>query len=266
MGKTVRVRRALNGLNLLLTAGILLISANDPIAGPVPEYACKVIASFPHDQEAFTQGLIFHNGNLYEGTGLRGKSSIRRVDLSSGRVLKSRSLPPSLFGEGIAIVGDRIIQLTWRAGLAFEYDPVDFVITRTFSYKAEGWGLTYDGNRLIMSDGSSRLYFLDPSSFRVIETLSVKENGRPVRRINELEYIKGYIYANIWKTSRIAVIDPSSGKVEAWLDLSDVVERAGGDNSSRTLNGIAYDAKRDRIYVTGKLWPRIYEIEILPPR
>ncbi|UCH80096.1 MAG: glutaminyl-peptide cyclotransferase [Nitrospiraceae bacterium] len=224
----------------------------------------KVINTFPHDDQAFTQGLAFKNGLLYEGTGMYGKSELTKRRLESIRPLKRYKLPSSLFGEGITVYNDKIIQLTWRSGTGLVYQLSDFRLLGSFSYTTEGWGITHDGKQLIMSDGTDSLHFLDTESYKEIKRVKVFDDSTPVRRLNELEFIKGKIYANIWKTDRIAVINPKSGQVEAWLNLEKLTAQAGGDNTYKTLNGIAYDEENDRLFVTGKLWPKIYEIKVIP--
>jgi glutamine cyclotransferase len=258
-----------------LAAGLLLyiisptLSAEQPPQQEIPQNPAPVIRytlenTYPHDSAAFTQGLVFHDGFIYEGTGIRGKSELRRVDLPTGKILKRHALPESLFGEGVTIWGDSLIQLTWRSKTAIIYNRKDFSISGSFHYATEGWGITNDGKALIMSDGTELLYFLDPETYSVSSTLRVVDAGLPVRSLNELEYVKGRIYANVWRTNRIAVINPVTGSVTAWIDLSMLAERAGGDRRVKTLNGIAYDNKLDRLFVTGKLWPSIYEIKTDP--
>jgi glutamine cyclotransferase len=224
----------------------------------------RVVRTFPHDPNAFTQGLVYENGSLYESTGLYGCSTIRRVDLETGRILQIRNLPANYFGEGIAIVGDRIIQLTWREHRGFVYDKKTFELLGEFSYPTEGWGLTFDGKRLIMSDGSSTLYFMDPSTFEILGKIEVHDGKKAVDRLNELEFIEGFVYANVWMEDRIAVIDPENGKVVSWIDLSGIY--AGKKEINDVLNGIAYDPEKKRLYVTGKRWTSIFEIEVAGQR
>jgi len=226
----------------------------------------EVLNTFPHDDQAFTQGLAFEKGVLYEGTGRFGKSELTKRMLESIEPIKRYKLPSSLFGEGITFYKNEIIQLTWRAGVGLVYNPTGFRLLKSFSYSTEGWGITNDGKHLIMSDGTDKLYFLNPESYKEMRQIKVTDNGNPVIRINELEYIKGKIYANIWKTDRIAIIHPESGIIEGWINLDKLVNQAGGDNNYKTLNGIAYDEENDRIFVTGKLWPEIYEIRIIPAK
>jgi glutaminyl-peptide cyclotransferase len=221
----------------------------------------RVLHTYKHDREAFTQGLLFHDGFLYEGTGTEGKSSLRKVDLATGNVLRRVDLPSAYFGEGLALWKDKLIQLTWKSKIGFVYDLATFKQVRTFTYNREGWGITQDGKRLIMSDGSSTLYFWDPETFKEIGHLNVTDHGRSVPELNELEYVRGEIYANVWRTERIARISPSTGKVVGWIDLPGLLppaDRAGAD----VLNGIAYDAKLNRLFVTGKWWPKLFQIEM----
>ncbi|MBL7048392.1 MAG: glutaminyl-peptide cyclotransferase [Nitrospira sp.] len=222
----------------------------------------KIINTYPHDPEAFTQGLVYEDGLLYESTGRYGYSSLRKTDIQSGRILNIHHLPPQLFGEGTVIYNDRIIQLTWKQGVGFIYDKKGLNLNSSFNYATEGWGITHDDSRLIMSDGTDTLYFLSPESYKKIGSIKVSYKQQPVNNLNELEYIKGRIYANVWRTNNIAVINPETGHIEAWLNLEKLTRLAGGDTASKTLNGIAYDQKNDRIFVTGKLWPYIYEIKV----
>ncbi|MEB3274999.1 MAG: glutaminyl-peptide cyclotransferase [Prochlorothrix sp.] len=227
-----------------------------------PVYGYRVLQTYPHDPEAFTQGLLFHDGELYEGTGLWGRSSLRRVTLVTGEVQQQHNLANRYFGEGLTLWGDRLIQLTWRSGQGFVYDRASFELLQTFQYGTEGWGLTQDGQSLILSDGSDRLYFLDPDTFELRRFVVVREGDRPLQRLNELEYINGEVWANVWLETRIARIDPATGQVLAWVDLTGL-EPTVRANPDAVLNGIAYDAEADRLFVTGKLWPRLYEIEVV---
>lgn len=224
---------------------------------PVSGY--EVVRTYPHDPKAFTQGLFYLDGFLYEGTGLKGESGIRKVRLENGEVLQIQRLEERYFGEGIAAVGNSIVQLTWQAEVGFVYDLKTLERQRTFSYEGEGWGLTFDGSRLIMSDGSDTLRFLDPKTLKETGRVRVKDGGRPVPQLNELEMVKGEIYANVWGQDRIARISPKTGQVLGWIDLRGLLspqEAAGVD----VLNGIAYDAAGDRLFVTGKWWPKLFEI------
>jgi glutamine cyclotransferase len=227
--------------------------------GRTPVHYYRVIRSYPHDRQAFTQGLVYEGGFFYEGTGLHGRSALRRVEPASGRILKEIGLDQSHFGEGITIFGDRIVQLTWKSHVGFVYDKNSFHLLRTFTYPGEGWGITHDGKRLIMSDGTSVLHFLDPQDFREVATLGVHDERGPVAGLNELEYVKGVIYANVWPTDRIAVIDPRKGRIRAWIDLKGLLGQTDLQGVD-VLNGIAYDARGDRLFVTGKLWPKVFEI------
>jgi glutamine cyclotransferase len=247
---------------LSLVGSSLEISPQRQTRTPVQGY--RVVRSFPHDPASFTQGLIFRDGVLYEGTGLKGQSAIRKVRLETGEVLQQRALEARYFGEGIAEWNDTIVQLTWETGIGFVYDRASFALKRTFTYTGEGWGLTQDGSRLIMSDGSATLRFLDPATLREAGRLVVREGATPVLNLNELEFVRGEIFANVWQTDRIVRIDPRSGHVRAVVDLTGPLpasERARVD----VLNGIAYDPEGNRLFVTGKLWPRLYEIEIVEP-
>lgn len=227
----------------------------------------QVVHSYPHDPKAFTQGLIFVDGHLYESTGLEGRSSLRMVDLSSGQVLQNFSLSPDYFGEGLTDWGSNLIQLTWVSHKAFVYDRFSFRLLKTLSYEGEGWGLTHDGKQLILSDGTPYLRFLDPDTFRVLRKLRVMdESGKPVENLNELEYIRGEIYANVWQTNQIARISPQSGKVLGRIDLSGLLDESQLQGNGAVLNGIAYDATGDRLFVTGKLWPKLFEIRIVPAK
>jgi len=228
--------------------------------GDVPIYSFRLVHTYPHDRQAFTQGLAFHQGQLYEGTGIHGRSSLRQVDMKTGKVMKLHKLPDHLFGEGLAVFGDRIIQLTWRSNVGFIYDRRTFELIREFHYAGEGWGIASDGHRLIMSDGSDTLYFLDPETLAETGRIQVIDRGRMVYRLNELEYVNGEIYANIWQMDRIARIDPETGSVVGWIDLSGLLDRGGDNGKAGILNGIAYDQKHNRLLVTGKYWPYMFEI------
>lgn len=226
---------------------------------PVAGY--QLVRSYPHDPQAFTQGLVYADGVLYEGTGLNGQSGIRKVKLETGEVLQIQPLESRHFGEGIALVGDHIIQLTWQSGVGFVYDRTTFQRQRTFTYRGEGWGLTYDGSRLIMSDGSSTLRFLDPETYRETGRLQVRDRGTPVTQLNELEIVKGEIFANVWQTERIVRISPKTGEVLGWIDMRGLLSPAEASRVD-VMNGIAYDAKNDRLFVTGKHWPKLFEVRV----
>jgi glutaminyl-peptide cyclotransferase len=229
-----------------------------------PVYGYTVVNSFPHDPQAFTQGLIVRDGVLYESTGLNGQSSLRKVRLETGEVLQRISVDGRYFAEGMTDWGNRLIQLTYTTKIGFVYDLSTFALQRTFDYSGQGWGLTHDRRRLIMSDGTSALRFLDPETLRETGRVTVKDGDKPIENLNELEWVKGEVFANVWLTNRIAIVAPESGRVTAWLDLSNIrgPVRSGTDD---VLNGIAYDAARDRLFVTGKLWPRLFEIRITRP-
>jgi len=253
-------RAALAGL----AAAPLSMLPMAPALAATPVQGYRLVNSYPHDPGAFTQGLFFHDGFLYEGTGLHGRSSIRKVEVETGRVVQAVELPEAFFGEGITIWGDRLIAITWQEQTAFVLDLKTFKLWRKFNYTGEGWGLTQNGRELIMSDGSAQLRFLDPLSFRELRRLRVTAGGKPVDQLNELEWVEGEIYANVWQSDRIARIDPKTGHVKAWIDLAGLLpQRSGSDD---VLNGIAYDAKKKRLFVTGKLWPRLFEIELKPAR
>ena len=226
-----------------------------------PVYGYEVVNVYPHDREAFTQGLLYRDGVLFESTGLKGRSTLRKVELATGKVLQQKRLDNRYFAEGLALWGSRLVQLTWDTNVGFVYDLETFAQTRTFSYAGEGWGLTQDGKRLILSDGTPTLRFLDPETFRVTGTVIVRDGSVPVEDLNELEYIDGEIYANVWTTDRIAIISPATGVVSRWINLEGLMPRAATTGDA-VLNGIAYDAGRRRLFVTGKLWPRLFEIRV----
>ncbi len=235
-------------------------------------YRYKVIRSYPHDRKAFTQGLVYGDGLLYEGTGLRGQSAITRRNLETGKTVKRLRLPDKYFGEGITIFGDRLIQLTWKSNVGFVYQKDTFTLLGQFTYPTQGWGITQDGKRLILSDGSATVRFLDPNTYAETGRVEVRDRGRPVRRINELEFITdaeqhcgdGRIYANIWPTDYIAIIHPKTGRVTGWIDLTGLYTPSNGRKSEDVPNGIAYIPETKRLLVTGKLWPKLYEIELTP--
>ena len=229
----------------------------------VPLYTYQVVNILPHDPTAFTQGLVFENGLFYEGTGLKGRSSLRRVDVQSGQVQQQHDLASEFFGEGIALWDDRIIQLTWQENVAFVYDKATFTEQGRLSYPTEGWGLTHDGQKLIMSDGSDTLFFRDPETFEEIGRVQVLYQGQPVFKLNELEFIGGEVYANIWQTNYIVRINPASGQVVGVIDLTGILDNVPLMQPADVLNGIAYDPASDRLFVTGKLWPAVFEIDLL---
>ena len=230
-----------------------------------PVQGVRIVRTYPHDPGAFTQGLFWLDGKLYESTGLVGQSTIREVSLDDGRVLRSADIPPGLFGEGIVNWGPEIISITWRDGVGFRWDRSTFRQTGTFNYPGEGWGLTQDGRDIIMSDGTAELRFLDPATMAERRRVAVTSAGRPVTQLNELEFVNGEILANVWQSALIARIEPATGEVKGWIDLRTLAaENGGGTGEDNVLNGIAWDAQRDRLFVTGKNWPRLYEIDPLP--
>ena len=231
-------------------------------AAGAPTVGYDLVKVYPHDPQAFTQGLVYLDGYLYEGTGLNGRSTLRKVKLENGEVLQIQKVDSQYFGEGIVVWKDRIVQLTWQAGLGFIYDRASFRRTGTFNYSGEGWGLTHDGTRIIMSDGSSSLRFLNPDTLKETGRLPVKDGATPVANLNELEFVKGAILANIWQTDRLARISPRTGQVMQWIDLRGLLDPRDAAHGVDVLNGIAYDAARDRLFVTGKLWPKLFEIRI----
>jgi glutamine cyclotransferase len=227
-----------------------------------PTYGYRIVNRYPHDPKAFTQGLVFVDGFLFEGTGLRGRSSLRKVDLATGTILQYKNLPANFFGEGVTIFGNKVIQLTWRANLGFVYDKNTFQLIETFHYPTEGWGITHDDEHLIMSDGTSILYFLDPYTYKEKRQIKVRDPGGPVSNLNELEYVQGLILANVWKTDMIAQISPETGEVVGWIDLRGLLRPEDRIQRVDVLNGIAFDQRNNRLFVTGKLWPRLFEIEL----
>ena len=255
-------------IGLLTLTGVFFIYRYSNIeananSNVIPVYSYKVVNTYPHDRSAFTEGLVFENGVLYEGTGLRGYSNLRRVKLETGEILQIYELLPQFFGEGVTIYGDKIIQLTWQSNIGFVYDKYSFKLLQEFNYPDEGWGITHDGKHLIVSDGTSTLHFLNPETFEEISQIEVSANDTPVTKINELEYIQGEIYANIWLTELIARIDPLTGQVIGWIDLKGILSPEDDSETVDVLNGIAHDPKNSRLFVTGKFWPKLFEIELI---
>ena len=230
--------------------------------GDPPVYSFEVVKTYPHDPAAFTQGLIFAGGFLYESTGLNGASSLRKVDLTTGRVLQKVDVPVQYFAEGLTLFHGRLFQLTWQAHKGFIYDQDTFAMEMDFPFESEGWGLTHDDQYLIQSDGSNQLRFIDPSTFQVKRTINIMDRGRPLFELNELEYIKGEIYSNIWHDDRIVRIDPATGRIVGWINLAGLLSPQEQREPENVLNGIAYDDVEDRIFVTGKRWPKLFEIRL----
>ena len=241
-----------------LLAAVLMMQA----ATPVPAGNYRVIHAYPHDQHAFTQGLVYADGHLYESTGIQGQSTLREEDLDTGRILRMQLVSDKYFAEGLTDWKNSLIQLTWQSHLALVYDRTTFRLLRTFPYQGEGWGLTHDLKSLILSDGTATLRFFDPDTFKELRRITVKDHGKPVTQLNELEFIHGEIYANIWHSNRIARISPANGRVLGWIDLKGLMPRDQLSSDEAVLNGIAFDSEHDRLFVTGKLWPKVFEIAI----
>jgi len=232
-------------------------------SGATPVLNYEIVNDYPHDGAAFTQGLAFEGGVLFEGTGLHGRSTLRKTQVETGRILQILKLPAQFFGEGITVFNNKVIQLTWRSNVGFVYDKASFELLERFEYPMEGWGITHDGKRLIMSDGTSTLHLLDPETLKIVGQTEVHDSHDPVKGLNELEYIRGEIYANVWPTDRIARIKPETGQVVGWINLEGLL---GPVDRVDVLNGIAYDSKNDRLFVTGKMWPRLFEIKLELPQ
>ena len=227
----------------------------------VDSLGIEIVNTYPHDKTAYTQGLVFDDGVLYEGTGRRGQSTLRIVELETGEVTQSVSLLDTFFGEGITVFEDKIIQLTWTSQVGFVYNKTTFELIQNFTYSTQGWGITHNGTVLVMSVGTATLYFLDPQTFQVVGTVDVVDE-KPVTYLNELEYVNGKVYANVWLTDKIAIINPETGKVEGWIDLTGINE-ADKTSTDAVLNGIAYDQASDKLFVTGKLWSKLFEIQLV---
>jgi glutaminyl-peptide cyclotransferase len=236
--------------------------AQELTAGRTPIYRYQVVRAYPHDPQAFTQGFVYVDGFFYEGTGLHGRSSLRKVDPASGRILKRIDLPSAFFGEGVTVVGSRIVQVTWQSQVGFIYDKKTFRLLKQFHYPHEGWGITHDGKRLFLSDGTSLLHILDPKNYRELARLRVYDERGDVPGLNELEYVRGDIYANIWPTNRLAVINSRTGQVKAYLNLAGLLSEQEAQGVD-VVNGIAYDDRADRLFVTGKFWPKVFEIKVV---
>jgi glutamine cyclotransferase len=253
------MKRSLPLLPLFAAAACGASATAEP---PVDSY--KVVREYPHDPAAFTQGLIFLDGRLYESTGLNRQSTVREVRLEDGKVLRSVDIPPQYFGEGLVNWGPDLLSLTWQDGVGFRWNRADFKPKGQFRYTGEGWGLTQDGKNIILSDGTSTLRFFDPATMRERKRIAVTYKGEPVERLNELEWVKGEIFANVWMGRRIARIDPQSGAVKGWIDLTQLAAENSNGDPDAVLNGIAYDAKGDRLFVTGKNWAKLFEIDVVP--
>lgn len=251
-------------LSSLLT--VILLGSASAAAAALPVHGIEVKAAYPHDARAYTQGLLYLGGDLYESTGLEGRSTIRRVRLSDGVVLQQKAISPELFGEGMVNWGGELISVTWRDQVGFRWDLKTFALRSSFKYPGEGWALTQDGKHLILSDGTPNLRFLDPKTFKEVRRVRITAEGRPVANLNEIEWVKGEVWGNIWQTNLIVRIDPKTGIVKSLIDLSSLPETARKPNIDAVPNGIAYDSKGDRLFVTGKLWPRLYEVRLTPPR
>jgi glutamine cyclotransferase len=230
------------------------------------EYTFTIVQSFPHDTSAFTQGLAYRDGFLYEGTGLEGRSSLRKVRLETGEVVQQVNLGPDFFGEGVTLVEDKVLQLTWKAGVGFVYDLNTLQLLRRFSYSGEGWGIAAHGREVFMSDGTSKIRVLDAETLQEKRRFMVHDGATPVEQLNELEFVEGQIFANVWHSNRIARISPQSGQVVGWIDLTGLLSPVYRVGPEAVLNGIAYDPIRERLFVTGKLWPKIFEIRLSPAR
>jgi glutamine cyclotransferase len=241
-----------------LFTGVLIAVAQ------TPEYGYQVIHTFPHDPNAFTQGLEYRAGFLYEGTGLKGRSSLRKVQLETGKVLQEIDIDSQYFGEGITVLNQQIVELTWQSETGFVYDQPTFHQKRTFNYPGEGWGLTNDGQNIYMSDGTAQIRIWDPVTLQEKRRITVHDHNQPVLNLNELEWVRGEIYANVWQTDRIARISPADGHVLGWIDLTGILPPAARTGQEDVLNGIAYDVLGNRLFVTGKLWPKLFEIKLVP--
>ncbi|MES2148388.1 MAG: glutaminyl-peptide cyclotransferase [Pseudomonadota bacterium] len=249
-------------IKLLFWAALLPTAALAQAGLPV--YDFMIVHAYPHDPAAFTQGLLYRDGFLYESTGLNGRSSIRKVEIETGKVLRKKDLAEDIFGEGLTAWKDELVGITWKSHVAFVFDLATFKLRRQHSYPGEGWGITHNGHQLIMSDGTSALRVIDPQSFRELRRIQVTANGKPLDQINELEWVGEEIFANLWQTNYIARIDPASGKVVGVIDLTGLLQSQGSTAGADVLNGIAYDADKKRLFVTGKLWPKLFEIALVP--
>jgi glutaminyl-peptide cyclotransferase len=259
MGKhIIKLKSYFSGEEEEISTSVQIKSDIEPVM-----YSYKIVKKYPHDTKAYSQGLFYEDGFLYEGTGQYGESTIRKVSLEDGKVQDYFNMPPNIFGEGITIIGDKIYQLSWKEHQGFVYNKKTFELIKKFQYNTEGWGLTSDGKKLFMTDGSNKLYLLDKENFNIIETIEVYNNNGPVTNLNELEYINGQIYANVYLTNYIVIIDPSSGKIIGQIDLKGLLETTNYTGNADVLNGIAWDPAKKRLLVTGKLWPNIFEISLV---
>jgi glutamine cyclotransferase len=249
-------------IRLRIVCGLLAVVLT--AAAQTPEYGYQVIHAYPHDPNAFTQGLEYRAGYLYEGTGLKGRSSLRKEKLETGQVLQEIELDPQYFGEGITVLNQQIIELTWQSEAGFVYDQSTFRRLRAFNYPGEGWGLTNDGQTIYMSDGTAQIRIWDPVTLQEKRRITVRDRGQPVLNLNELELVRGELYANVWQTDRIARISPVDGRVLGWIDLTGILSPADRTEQVDVLNGIAYDVLGNRLFVTGKLWPKLFEIKLVP--
>jgi len=249
---------------ILIIAALLAGTSSTAVERHTPVYGYRIVHSYPHDRAAFTQGLEYRGGFLYEGTGLKGQSTLRKVELETGKVLQKIPVDPEYFGEGITLLDQRIVELTWQAQRGFIYDRDTLRRTGTFDYPGEGWGLTHDARRVFMSDGTAQIRIWDPSTLQETRRINVHDGAMPIASLNELEYVRGEIYANVWQTEKIARIDPADGRVVGWIDLTGLLTPAEISEGADVLNGIAYDSLGDRLFVTGKLWPKLFEIQLVP--
>ncbi len=244
-------------------SGANVSDASSLEGGSPPTYGYEVVNTLPHDKEAYTQGLVFQDGSLLESTGREGHSSLRRVELETGKVLEQVMIPRPYFGEGITLLRGKVFQLTWQHQRGFIYDPWTFAKLGEFTYSGEGWGLTNDGESLVLSDGTNRLRFVDPVDFQLKKSIAVFDGRRAITNLNELEFVQGEIYANVWHTEQLARIDPQTGRVTGWIDLKGLLSRSEVSDEEAVLNGIAYDETKNRLFVTGKLWPKLFEIRLV---
>jgi glutaminyl-peptide cyclotransferase len=245
--------------------GVLLLLGMAALYGAAPEFTCQVVHTYPHDREAFTEGLEFRGGFLYESTGLEGKSTLSKIKLETGQVMQRITLDPAIFGEGITVMNERITQLTYRTEVGYVYEQASMRKLRTFHYRGEGWSLTNDGNVIYMDDGTAQIRVWDPSTLEEKRRITVRDGVRPIERLNELEWIRGELWANIWQTTRIVRISPADGRVTGWIDCPGLLTAQEAEGVD-VMNGIAYDSFADRIFLTGKLWPKLFEVKIVPKK